>query len=134
MTNTMNTPIEVMEHYYPLSFSEYSLRDGTGGRGMWRGGLGITRSFTAKARVKTTILGDRARIRPWGLRGGEGGGCSRYSVKRADGTVSRLPSKHTLVLEEGDTLSIETAGGGGYGRRGMRSKEARSRDREYGYV
>ena len=134
MTNTMNTPIEVMEHYYPLSFREYSLRDGTGGEGMWRGGLGIRRSFTAKARVKTTLLGDRARIQPWGLRGGEGGGCSRYSVKHANGTVLRLPSKHTLVLEEGDTLSIETAGGGGYGRRRLRNKDVRSQDREYGYA
>jgi len=134
MTNTMNTPIEVMEHYYPLSFREYSLRDGTGGEGMWRGGLGIRRSFTAKARVKTTLLGDRARIQPWGRRGGEGGGCSRYSVKHANGTVLRLPSKHTLVLEEGDTLSIETAGGGGYGRRRLRNKDVRSQDREYGYA
>lgn len=134
MTNTMNTPIEVMEHYYPLSFTEYSLRDGTGGRGRWRGGLGIRRSFTAKARVTATLLGDRGRIKPWGLHGGEGGECSRYSVKRANGTVSHLSSKQTLVLEEGDTLSIETAGGGGYGRRQLRNEDGKSRDREYGYA
>jgi N-methylhydantoinase B len=134
MTNTMNTPIEVMEHYYPLSFREYSLRDGSGGRGMWRGGLGIRRSFTTRARVKTTLIGDRSKIKPWGLKGGEGGECSRYSVKRAnDKLPSRLPSKCTLVLEGGDTLLIETAGGGGYGPRRLRNEDARTRDREYGY-
>ncbi|MGD0145395.1 MAG: hydantoinase B/oxoprolinase family protein [Nitrososphaerales archaeon] len=134
MTNTMNTPIEVMEHYYPLSFREYSLRDGTGGHGRWRGGLGIRRSFTTKARVKATLIGDRARIGPWGLHGGEGGRCSRYSVRHANGMVSRLPSKCTLVLEKGDALLIETAGGGGYGNRRLRNKDARSRDTDYGYA
>ncbi|MDA4128837.1 MAG: hydantoinase B/oxoprolinase family protein [Thaumarchaeota archaeon] len=133
MTNTMNTPIEVMEHYYPLIFSEYSLRDGTGGQGRWRGGLGIRRSFTTKARVRVTILGERARIRPWGLNGGKEGENSSYRLKRADGKTLRLPSKCTTALEAGDSILIETAGGGGFGLRGLRNENARKRDGDYGY-
>ncbi len=73
MTNTLNTPIEVMEHYYPLLFESYHIREGTGGSGTWRGGDGIERAFTAKAVVEVSVLGERSRVRPWGLRGGSPG-------------------------------------------------------------
>jgi N-methylhydantoinase B len=116
MTNTLNTPIEVMEHYYPLIFESYRLRDGSGGLGRWRGGMGLERSFTARARIEVTIIGERNRIPPWGLLGGEPGQPSQYLVRRKDGQIENLKSKDKTTLNPGDTLIIRTAGGGGYGK------------------
>ncbi len=115
MTNTLNTPIEVMEHYYPLLFESYQLREGTGGSGTWRGGEGIERAFRARARISVSVLGERSKVRPWGLRGGLPGKPSRYLVKRGDGRVEKLKAKDTATLWPGDTLVIRTAGGGGIG-------------------
>jgi N-methylhydantoinase B len=116
MTNTMNTPIEVMEHYYPILFRSYRFRDGSGGSGRWRGGMGIERSFTALATIRVAVMGDRSRHRPWGLQGGGDGAPSEYFIQKAGGEVVRLRSKDVAVLEPGDTLIIRTAGGGGYGK------------------
>ncbi|MDW8044041.1 MAG: hydantoinase B/oxoprolinase family protein [Nitrososphaerota archaeon] len=116
MTNTLNTPIEVIEHYYPVLFVCYRLREGSGGEGRWRGGMGIERGFRALARIKVTVIGERSRHRPWGLRGGGDGAPSEYVVERTSGERVRLRSKDATVLEQGDVLIIRTAGGGGYGR------------------
>ena len=119
MTNTMNTPIEAMEQYYPLRFEQYELRPGTGGGGAWRGGNGIRRSWTLLApEAHLTVLGERRRVPPWGAAGGEPGACSRYLVRRCGGETEQLGSKVSVKLFEGDTLIIETPGGGGYGKKG----------------
>ncbi len=133
MTNTMNTPIEVMEHYHPVFFTSYQLREGSGGAGRWRGGLGIERAFVAKAKIAVSVLGERSKIAPWGLDGGRGGGLSEYMVERKGKSALPIPSKSSLELEEGDRLIIRTAGGGGFGDSSLREKEARRRDRNYGY-
>lgn len=117
MTNTMNTPIEAIEQYYPMLFQEYELRPTTYGEGKWRGGCGIRRSWTLLGPSATvTVLGERNRIRPWGLDGGQPGGLAAYWVKREDGRQEKLKSKVTLDMSKGDTLIIETPGGGGYGK------------------
>ena len=60
-------------------------------------------------------MGDRQKVGPWGLEGGKSGGLGVYSVRRADGILERVKSKTTLTLYEGDTLIMETPGGGGWG-------------------
>jgi len=115
MTNTLNTPIEVMEHYYPIIFDSYALRSGSGGPGQWRGGVGIERSFTAQAQVQVTLLGERNKIRPWGYKGGLPGQASEYMIRKPDGTISPLKAKDSAVLASSETLIVRTAGGGGYG-------------------
>ncbi|MEM4190010.1 MAG: hydantoinase B/oxoprolinase family protein [Candidatus Caldarchaeum sp.] len=117
MTNTLNTPIEVIEHYYPVMFRSYMLREGSGGEGRWRGGMGIERSFTALAKIRVAVRGERSRHKPWGLMGGGDGVPSEYLVVKADGHVVKLSSKDVTTLVPGDVLVIRTAGGGGYGRK-----------------
>jgi N-methylhydantoinase B len=134
MTNTMNTPIEVMEHYYPVQFARYSIRDGSGGLGEWRGGAGIVRSITAKTRIEVAILGDRCKIQPPGLKGGLPGSPSQYLVTRHSGDYLRLRSKDVTVLEAGDTLTVQTAGGGGFGDPSLRNPALERKDFENQYV
>jgi len=134
MTNTMNTPIEVIEHYYPIVFESYALRSGTGGAGEWRGGVGIERSFTAQTEMQITLLGERKKLRPWGCKGGSQGEASEYLIRRPDETTLTLKAKGSAILKPSDTLIIRTAGGGGYGDPEKRDPKLRTQDLENGYV
>jgi len=134
MTNTMNTPIEVIEHYYPIRFESYTLRSGTGGAGEWRGGVGIERSLKAQSEVQVALLGERRRIRPWGYKGGLQGQSSEYMIQKPDGTILPLKAKDSTLLARSETLIIRTAGGGGYGNPKKRDPQLLQRDIENEYV
>ena len=115
MTNTLNTPIEVLEQLYPIRVLRYELRSGSGGLGKYRGGLGIVREYLALDHVKVSIAGNRVRSRPWGLNGGLPGKPARYIVVRSNGAVEELPPIASVELAPGERLIVETPGGGGYG-------------------
>ncbi len=115
MTNTLNTPVEALELAYPLRVERYELLPGTGGRGRFRGGWGIRRDLTPlKHTARVSLLTDRRRTRPYGLRGGEPGSPGQNVLIR-DGEEIALPGKGELDLRPGESLSIRTPGGGGYG-------------------
>lgn len=116
MTNTRNTPIEVLESSGPLRVTEYSVRRGSGGRGQRNGGDGIVRAIEALEPMHAAVLADRQRSAPYGLEGGASGRSGRTTLIRK-GTKRTLPAKMAIRLERGDELRIETPGGGGYGRR-----------------
>ena len=116
MTNTMNTPIEALEMAYPFRILECALRPGSGGHGRQRGGDGIVRRWQFLAPGTLTIVSERRRLAPWGLAGGSPGQPGRNALQRRDGQDIELPSKCQLAVEEGDRLTLETPGGGGWGR------------------
>jgi N-methylhydantoinase B len=116
MTNSMNTPVEALEHAYPVRLLRYSLRRSSGGAGKWRGGDGVIRDFRFLTRAQITVLSDRRRFPPYGLNGGDAGERGVNEVIRRTGDIGELPSKFTMWLEAGDTLSIRTPGGGGWGK------------------
>ena len=115
MTNSLNTPIEALEHAYPIRVVRYSLRSGSGGRGKFRGGDGVIRQLRFLTKAQVTLLSDRRRFSPYGLHGGEGGVAGRNILIRNSGVAEDLPSKFTTSVQPGDVLSIETPGGGGWG-------------------
>ena len=128
MTNTLNTPVEALETSYPLRVERYELRPGTGGEGQYRGGLGIRRDVTCLAEsARVSYLTDRRSTHPYGVKGGEPGAIGKNVVTR-DGEETTLPSKGTVTLQYGDTISIQTPGGGGFGSRSRREKTAIDRD------
>jgi N-methylhydantoinase B len=114
MTNSLNTPVEALEHAYPIRVARYSLRRGSGGRGKWRGGDGVIREVHFLTKAQVTLLSDRRKFAPYGLHGGEQGTRGSNILTR-DGTREELPSKFTTWVGRGDVLSIETPGGGGWG-------------------
>ena len=135
MTNTMNTPIEALEGYLPISFKAYRLRPDSGGPGRFRGGCGIERTWTLTSRKATlSVMAERHKIRPWGLMGGHPGSPGAYTLIRANGEAVRLPSKCTVEMYRGDTLVILTPGGGGYGNPSERAPELVLRDVANGLV
>jgi len=115
MTNSLNSPIEVLEHEYPLRVRRYSLRRGSGGEGKWRGGDGIVREIELLTETHVGILSDRRRFAPYGLAGGKPGAEGENSIEIA-GRVRQLPSKCSFHAPPGAVLRIFTPGGGGWGR------------------
>jgi N-methylhydantoinase B len=113
MSNTRNTPVEALEHSFPLRVTEYSLRQSSGGRGTHRGGEGLVRSIQFLAPVTVTITSERRERPPYGLQGGEPGKVGRNMLIR-NGEEIPLPGKVTADLRPGDILRIETPGGGGW--------------------
>lgn len=116
MTNSLNTPVEALEYAYPLRVSRYSLRPGSGGHGLHRGGDGIVRELEVLTDATVTMLADRRKFRPYGLAGGEDGTAGRTSVTRLDGSMESIPGKGSTRLRAGERVRIETPGGGGWGQ------------------
>ena len=114
MTNSWNTPVEALEHQYPLRVRAYRIRRGSGGAGRHRGGDGIVREIELLAPCQITLLSDRRKRGPYGLARGRPGKPGRNSLLRR-GRVIRLPGKVAFDARAGDVLRIETPGGGGYG-------------------
>ncbi len=109
MTNTLNTPVEVLEAIYPLRIRRYQVRRGSGGDGGKKGGNGLSREYEFLAPAQVTLLTERRSHRPWGLLGGEAG---LPGENRLNGRT--LPAKVSLQVSAGDRLLIDTPGGGGY--------------------
>ncbi len=115
MTNTLNTPVEVLETRFPLRVRRYALRRGSGGVGQRAGGDGLLREFEFLAPARFTLLTERRRHAPWGAAGGGPGRTGRNLLNDRE-----LPGKCHGEVAVGDRLAIETPGGGGYGSCGAR--------------
>jgi 5-oxoprolinase (ATP-hydrolysing) len=116
MTNTRLTDPEVIERRYPVRIREFSIRKGSGGDGLHRGGDGITRTIEFLKPLKVSILSERrGPYAPFGLAGGGAGKLGRNSLQKPDGSLSDLGGKVSLDVVPGDILTIQTPGGGGWG-------------------
>ncbi len=116
MTNTRNTPVEVLEHDYPVLVERYALRTNSGGAGRFPGGQGLIRDFHFLGETAVSLLSDRRRHGPYGLNGGAPGAPGANLLITRDGEQP-LPGKINLTLPPGSRLSIRTPGGGGWGKR-----------------
>jgi N-methylhydantoinase B len=67
------------------------------------------------APVTLSLLTERRVSAPWGQAGGRPGTPGRNTLRHADGEEEPLPAKGTWHLEAGDTIRLETPGGGGWG-------------------
>lgn len=118
MTNTSNTPVEMLEAGYALRVERQAIRRGAGGAGRHRGGDGVVRAYRVLApKLLLTTCVERMVVPPYGMCGGEAGQSFRITLER-DGVASALPGKANLVLRAGDLVTIESSGGGGWGRPG----------------
>ena len=116
MTNTLNTPIESLESEYPLRVLRYSLREGSGGQGLWKGGDGIVREIELLTNEATlSIQSERRSTNPPGLQGGQPGKAGRNTLVY-QGNLYKLQAKTTVQAPAGAIVSIETPGGGGWGQ------------------
>lgn len=145
MTNTRITDPEIMERRYPVVLREFSLRDGSGGEGRFRGGDGVVRDIEfLSPGIQVSILSERRVFAPYGLEGGESAkkGLNVWVKQRrqADGDVREgeeegeaparvinLGGKNTTPMGRGDRIIINTPGGGGWGRRDAEQQDGEER-------
>jgi len=116
MTNTRNTPVEVLENQLPVRVVSNTVRRGSGGGGEHRGGDGIIRELEFLVPVELGWIASRQRRGPWGLRGGARGASGRLSVRVSPGAKVLIPgSQASLRLGAGARVEVRTPGGGGFG-------------------
>jgi 5-oxoprolinase (ATP-hydrolysing) len=115
MTNTRITDPEILEHRYPVRLEKFCIRKNSGGQGKWNGGDGVVREITFLEPVNLSVLSQRRKSGPYGIKGGEAGKPGCQKIIRKNGEEIQLDSIQNINLEAGDKFIIETPGGGGFG-------------------
>ncbi len=114
MSNSLNTPVEALEHAYPYRVTRYEIRRNSGGTGLHRGGDGLRRDLMLLGPARVTLLSERRIKGPSGAEGGEDGATGENVLIR-DGAEESLPGKVTFAVDAGDVISVRSPGGGGWG-------------------
>ncbi|EFX01321.1 hydantoinase [Grosmannia clavigera kw1407] len=118
MTNTRITDPEVLEKRYPVLLHSFSLRPGSGGAGLHRGGDGMVRDLEFRIPgIQVSILSERRTRAPRGRAGGSDGAMGRNLwLRKKDGLAISLGGKASALFEAGDRIVLHTPGGGGWGK------------------
>jgi N-methylhydantoinase B len=131
-------PLEILEAAYPVRFKQWALRENSEGAGEFRGGLGAIYEIEVldERGAEVFLLGERGKYAPFGLNGGEEAALNRFSWKTAKGKFTPpFASKITGVkLKKGESVCLETPGGGGYGLPSSRDKARVRKDLALGYI
>jgi N-methylhydantoinase B len=129
-------PVEILEAAYPVMFTQWALRPDSAGPGLHRGGLGAIYEVEALVDAGVSLLGERGKVAPFGVAGGQPAALNRFYWQTDHGEQSPpLVSKVTDVsIRAGQRVRLETPGGGGWGDPTRRDPEALARDVRLGYV
>ena len=135
ISNTMNTPIEILEMSFPVRVESYELIPDSGGAGQYRGGLGARRTWRVLGNAThASVCSERALAAPFGLFGGKAGTPTRISVREPDGTVRELNSKGSFMAPADSEITFQVPGAGGFGPPAERDHASIAADIEDGYV
>ncbi|AGI69081.1 hydantoin utilization protein B [Octadecabacter antarcticus 307] len=124
-------PMEILEAAYPIMFKQWALRPDSAGAGMHRGGMGATYEIEVLEESATAFLfGERGRFAPKGAAGGAEAAMNVFSYEQADGWHNPpMASKMVgIKLERGQSVRLDTPGGGGYGPAAKRDPADVARD------
>src|SRR5687768_13007210 len=132
--DTRIIPVELQESMYPYRIVEFSLRENSGGPGKFRGGLGYRKQYEILGHCDLQAMFDRVKYPPWGVHGGKAGQSGQITVIKKSGDQEILYKSKAYPLEPGDSIIVETGGGGGYGSPHERKRELLERDLRRGYV
>ncbi|HKF75323.1 MAG TPA: hydantoinase B/oxoprolinase family protein, partial [Candidatus Dormibacteraeota bacterium] len=133
--NAANIPVEAVEAATPVLVERFELIPDSGGRGRFRGGLGVRRDVRILAEsVRFTNLSARQRFRPFGLAGGEPGQLGRTVVNPGTDREREIGGKASVDLQHGDVVSFRLAGAGGFGDPAERDPRLVQEDLRLGLV
>jgi 5-oxoprolinase (ATP-hydrolysing) len=110
-----------LEARFPVVVEDFHIRPGSGGRGRWNAGDGVSRTIRFREPMHCAILSSCRRVRPFGSKGGEPGALGRNLVRRLDGRVEELGGCDQTVLQAGEAVTVMTPTGGGWGDPGERT-------------
>lgn len=136
ISNTMNTPVEVLEMAFPVRVEHYEIQPDSGGAGKFRGGNGARRRWRMLEGAAATgaLCMERMTSPPFGLMGGDPGITASVTVTPPDGRAQTLPSKGAFSVPPGAIIDMTTPGSGGYGFAAERDRAAIGRDLLDGYL
>ena len=135
ISNTMNTPIEILEMSFPVRVDEYVLVTDSGGAGRFRGGLGASRTWTVldhKARASACL--ERTKSAPFGLSGGKPGLAAKIWTEAPNGDKGIAPGKGGFDVPNGGQIHLRVPGSGGFGDPSERDINAIKEDVLDGYI
>ena len=128
--------LEIFESHYPVLFRQYAIREGSGGAGRRRGGLGVVFEFELRrGEASASLLGDRGLFRPFGVFGGKTAQAARHKfvLDGREYTPEHLTKDEGVPMAAGDVLRLETPGGGGFGNPRERPLQLVIEDLKLGY-
>ncbi|HEV3396090.1 MAG TPA: hydantoinase B/oxoprolinase family protein [Xanthobacteraceae bacterium] len=136
ISNTMNTPVEVLEMAFPVRIERYEVEPDSGGAGRYRGGCGARRVWRMLDDADATgaLCMERMTSPPFGIIGGKPGGAAVVTLTTPDGATRHLPSKGAFAAPAGSLIDMRTPGSGGFGSAVDRDRSAIARDLADGYV
>jgi N-methylhydantoinase B len=135
ISNTMNTPIEILEMSFPVRVERYAIAPDTGGPGRWRGGCGVERVWRVLGNAATaSVCFERTKSPPFGLAGGGAGAPGRVVLVGPEGAERELNSKGSLTVPPGARIVFHAPGSGGYGPADAREPGRVRADVVEGYV
>jgi N-methylhydantoinase B len=136
ISNTMNTPVEILEMAFPVRVERYEINPDSGGAGRFRGGCGARRVWRMldKADATGALCMERMTSPPFGLAGGRPGAAAVVTLTTPDGATRNLPSKGAFAAQAGAVIDMITPGSGGFGPPAERDPRAIGRDLLDGYV
>lgn len=109
MTNTRITDPEILERYYPVSLRQFTLRNGSGGAGKWRGGHGVVREVEFLRGLEVGVLTERRALAPRGIQGGCDGLRGVNLWIKSDGATVNLGGKASVKVAPGDRCAAGAA-------------------------
>lgn len=124
-------PVEIMEQNFPVLYKRYALREGSGGAGMKRGGLGLDYEIELRrGEARASFVMDHGRFGPQGVLGGQDGAVNEVTIWQngVPKTPEHLSKAQDIPLKAGDRVRVRTPGGGGYGRPEERHPRAVAED------
>ena len=128
--------LEIFESRYPVLFTRYTIREGSGGAGMRRGGLGVIFEFQIRrGEASASMLGERGRFAPFGILGGKSAKSAKHTfiLQGEEYNPPHISKDEGIPMQAGDILRLETPGGGGYGNPTDRPPELVLQDVKRGY-
>ena len=136
ISNTMNTPVEIMETSFPVRIERYEIHPDSGGAGRYRGGCGAVRLWRLLENADATgaLCMERMTSPPFGLLGGKAGAAAVVKLTTPDGAARDLPGKGAFHAPAGSLIEMITPGSGGFGPPSERDRAAIGRDLRDGYV
>ena len=133
--DTHNGPSEQVENKFPLLVKHYRLRQDSGGAGEYRGGLGAECEVLSLSRVNYQTRVDRVKHPPWGLAGGKSALGNLIGMRLKAGSEELFTSgKVNMRLDAGESYTLRSGGGGGFGQPKKRTRAAVLRDLRLGYI
>lgn len=127
-------PLEILEAAYPVRFTQWALRNNSGGDGQHKGGMGAVYEIELlEESAEVFVFGERGKFPPQGIVGGQPGMLNVFEYENEGHFLKppMLSKMQGIKLKQGERVRLSTPGGGGWGDPALRSENQRAVDADH---